>query len=398
MQGPARCGAGARSAACRRAAAAPTTRVRAARELQVLDGRALAARTLAIRVQPPAATAASVRADDVLDVGEQEPGCRRGVAGGGGPDRGGRGGVLHAQDDVVLGAAVAGRPRPGGRSPTSGRRGRAARARRTPVAPSAASTRRSSSPPLIPARSSVVPAARARPRTSRPGPCWRSASGRCRDGPGQHVRGAAGVEQLVGPDRADADGRHRMIVPGHRQDGAAAQATTVRAAQEPGGGPARAVGGRSPDGQPGRRQGLRPDRAGALVDETGPGRQRRLAHQVAAQGEDDPFRNAQPGRGRARAAPAARSHSSLARVAWHPTAGPVRLEGGGRIRGLAGQLLDLAAAAVSNQAITGRPASPAPSSSTPLSARPVTPMPRRGPAPGAARRGARRRRSGRRRA
>jgi len=43
---------------------------------------------------------------------------------------------------------------------------------------------------------------------------------RPRDRAGQHVCGAAGVEQLVRLDRADADGRHRVVVPGHGQYGA----------------------------------------------------------------------------------------------------------------------------------------------------------------------------------
>jgi hypothetical protein len=55
-----------------------------------------------------------VRAGDLLDIGEQEPGRLRCVADRGGPDRSGRGGVLDAQDDVVLGPAVAADRQAGG--------------------------------------------------------------------------------------------------------------------------------------------------------------------------------------------------------------------------------------------------------------------------------------------
>ena len=78
--------------------------------------------------------------------------------------------------------------------------------------------------------------------------------------------------------------------------------------------------GEKPGGQPGRRQGLRPDLPGALVDEAGPGRQRRLAHRVAAQGEDDPFGHAQPGRRPAR--PDVRWRA--ARAAWPGWPGSTR--------------------------------------------------------------------------
>ena len=61
------------------------------------------------------------------------------------------------------------------------------------------------------------------------------------NGAGQHVRGAARVEQLVRLDRADAEGRHRMVVPGHRQHGARGAETTPSCLQAPG-----ARAGRSP--------------------------------------------------------------------------------------------------------------------------------------------------------
>ena len=81
--------------------------------------------------------------------------------------------------------------------------------------------------------------------------------------------------------------------------------------------------------------------------ETGPGRQRRLAHQVAAQGEDDPFRHAEPGRGRAGRLPAGAQPQQLGQGGLaRPPQARGALEGGGESGGLAGQLLDLVAAAV----------------------------------------------------
>ena len=104
-------------------------------------------------------------------------------------------------------------------------------------------------------------------------------------------------------------------MPGHGQDRARGAGDDAVVPQVPGRA-ARPFLGENPGGQSGRGQRIRPHLAGALIDQTGPGRQRRLAHRIAAQGEHDPFGHAQPGRGRAACVPLARSHSSLAMLAW----------------------------------------------------------------------------------
>ena len=285
----------------------------------------LAARTLAICVQPPAATARRCGPATFSMSVSRSRACLRRVADRGRPDRGGRGAVLDAQDDVVLGPAVAADRQAGGQVTDA----QAGVVKHRPGRLGLRAERRQHAPQQQPAADPGQEQAGVRQHVPAERPAGRHdllALGlrqRARDGAGQHVRGAAGVEQLVRPDRADADGRHRMVVPGHRQDGASGAGDDTVVPQEPGRAAGRPFLGENPGGQPGRRQGLRPEAAGALVDETGPGRQRRLAHQVAAQGEDDPFRHAQPGRGRAGRCPLARSHSSLARVAWLDHGRPV---------------------------------------------------------------------------
>ena len=247
----------------------------------------LATRIAAICVQPRRPRRAGAVATFSMSVSRSRAASRR-VADRGGQIVAGEAASWMRRIDVVLGPAVAADRQAGGQVTTLRLAWSSADRGSSASAPSAASTRRSSSPPLIPARSRLVSGStcRAERPMSRHDLLALSLRQRARDGAGQHVRGAAGVEQLVRPDRADADGRHRMIVSGHRQDRASGAGRRHRraAGTRPG-----SVGlpflGENPAGSPAAARACGQE-AGALVDETGPGRQRRLAHQVAAQGED----------------------------------------------------------------------------------------------------------------
>ena len=174
----------------------------------------------------------TVRADDPLDRGDQRPGLGRRVAGGGRPDMRGRDVVAQAQDDVVPGG-------PGARDLEA--RGQVADGEGGPVEPIAlrrsgraqgSEDPRSSRPPRHRRGAASSRGARARRRTSRPGP---GARGRRRQdagqGPRDDVCGARGVEQLVGPDGADADGGDGMVVAGDGQGGAVQRRRQVPAAE-----------------------------------------------------------------------------------------------------------------------------------------------------------------------
>jgi hypothetical protein len=120
---------------------------------------------------------------------------------------------------------------------------------------------------------------------------------------GEHVRRTAGVEQVVRSD-AGTDRRDRMVVAGdaeHRADGAGRD---VGVAEEAG--RAARVGRvrQQPVRQFGDRQRIGPRLPGALVDQAGPGGQRRFPAPLAAESVHDPLRNAEPGRARCDALPA----------------------------------------------------------------------------------------------
>ena len=117
--------------------------------------------------------------------------------------------------------------------------------------------------------------------------------------------------------------------------------------QVPGGDARRPFPGKDPGAQAGYGQGIGPDLAAALVDETGPGRQRWLANRVPAEREDDPFGHAHPGPSGAgpHAAAAQPQQLGQAGLARPPKTGRA-LEPAGERRELPGSLLQLTLAAV----------------------------------------------------
>ena len=112
--------------------------------------------------------------------------------------------------------------------------------------------------------------------------------------PGDHVGRAGGVEQLVRPDSADADRRNGVVVAGDGQGGALRSGGKGWISECAGERTAGQDGRQQGRGQAGGRNAVGPDAAGALVDQTGAGCERRLADQVAAELVDDPLRNAGP--------------------------------------------------------------------------------------------------------
>src|SRR5689334_12765237 len=225
-----------------------------------------------------------VRADDLLDVPEEVAGLGGRVADGGGPDGGGGGAVLDAQHDVVLAAAVAGDGQAGGQvlciqagvvegGPGGfffGAEGGQDTAEQEAAADAGQQQAgvRQHVPPGGPAGFDDGLAL-----------CWRECPGH---GTGQDVRGTAGVEQLVGAGRADADGGYRVVVPGYGQDGSGCAFRDVVVGEVAGGLAGQAFGREDGDAEAGGFEGGGPRRAGVLVDEAGAGGQRGLADRFAA--------------------------------------------------------------------------------------------------------------------
>ena len=231
--------------------------------------------------------------------------------------------------------------RPAGRSPTLRLAWSSADRAGSASAPRAASTRRSSSPPLTPASSRLVSGQHvpAEPTSRRVTTCWRWASASV---PGMDRASTSAVPLELNSSSAPTAPTPMAATgwswPATVSTAPAAQETTPSCRRYPAGQPAARSSGRIRAGSPAAARACGPDLAGALVDETGPGRQRRLADQVAAQGEDDPLGHAQPGRGRADRVSAGAQPQQLGQAGLaRPRQAGGALEGGGESGSLPGQ-------------------------------------------------------------
>ncbi len=283
----------------RRAVAAPMTPGSASAEnCRCSMASRFAARTLAIRVQPPHATARWCGPTMRVDGGEQGAGLAGGVSGGGRPDVRRRDVVASVR--TTTSSPVG--PAPETSSPREAPRPRArpGRARRRSgslEAPSAPRTRRSSRPPRTPPSSSVVPGRTCAPRSK---PDRTSSSRRSSSStPGRERATTSAVPEELnsssGPTAPTPIAATGWSWPATVRAAPCDRRRQTRvAAARPRGLPATTAGGSSVAGRPAAATPVGPDRAGGLVDEPGPRRQRRLADQSTRRAGARPTRGRSP--------------------------------------------------------------------------------------------------------